>query len=170
LHAAGSDQSNINENSLVIRLNLGSRRVLLKGDAEAGGRQDPSVQPTRTSIEGTLLACCPSDLAADVMVVGHHGSKTSSRKALLDAVNASVFIVSAGPTKYGSVVLPDAVIINELTTRGAVFRTDSDDQACATNPAKVGPDNDGQPGGCTNIRVTITGDIIQTSEWHGSEP
>jgi hypothetical protein len=67
-------------------------------------------------------------------------------------------------------VLPDAVIINELMTRGAVFRTDSDDQACATNPAKVGPDNDGKAGGCTNIRVTITGDVIQTIEFHGSEP
>jgi len=140
------------------------------GDAEAGGRQSPSMLPAPTSIEGTLLACCTSDLAANVMVVGHHGSKTSSRKAFLDVVNATIFIVSSGPTKYGSVTLPDAEIINELQTRGQVFRTDINDQACATNPAKVGPDNDGRAGGCDNIRITINNTGAQATMFHGSEP
>jgi competence protein ComEC len=173
LHANGSDQvTTPNENSLVVRLDLGPTRVLFMGDAQAGGRASPSTPPSATFIEGKLLACCPSDLAANVMIVGHHGSKTSSRKALLDAVNASVFVVSSGPKKYGSpgVVLPDAEIINELQSRGQVFRTDMDDTACATNPKKVGPDNDGQAGGCDNVRITITGTMIQPEYFHGSEP
>jgi competence protein ComEC len=62
-------------------------------------------------------------------VVGHHGSKTSSRQAFLNAVGASTFIVSAGPTKYGTVVLPDQEVIDELTPRGQVFRTDVNDAA-----------------------------------------
>jgi hypothetical protein len=53
--------------------------------------------------------------------------------------------VSSGPTKYGSVVLPDADIIAELPSRGQVFRTDTNDVACESNPSKIGPDNDGQP-------------------------
>jgi hypothetical protein len=52
-------------------------------------------------------------LASQVMIAGHHGSRTSSRRAL-DAVGASVFVVSSGPRKYGSVVLPDADIIGCL--------------------------------------------------------
>jgi hypothetical protein len=123
-----------------------------------------------TSIEGVLLTCCASDLVAQVLVVGHHGSRTSSRRAFLDAVSASVFIVSAGPTKYGSVVLPDADVIAELDAHGDVFRTDVDDAACATNPAKIGPDADGRAGGCDNIRLLIGGTpAVQVSVFHGSD-
>src|SRR5205823_4507262 len=111
-----------------------------------------------------------SDLGARVMVVGHHGSKTSSRRAFLDAVGASVFIVSSGPMKYGSVTLPDQEVTNELGSRGQVFRTDQNDQACAQNPAKIGPDTDGRAGGCDNIRVVISnGSPLQISVWHGSD-
>jgi competence protein ComEC len=170
LHADGAPYPSPNDNSLVVRLDLGGTRVLLMGDAQAGGRASPSTAPDPGSIEGALLACCMADLAARVMVVGHHGSKTSSRQALLNAVGASVFVVSSGPTKYGSVTLPDQEVIAELTSRGQVFRTDTNDTACATNPAKIGPDNDGRPGGCDNIRIAI-GDptTVQVSVWHGSD-
>jgi hypothetical protein len=56
---------------------------------------------------------------------------------LLDTVGASVFVVSSGPTKYGSVVLPDADIVSELQSRGQVFRTDTNDAACESNPSKL---------------------------------
>jgi beta-lactamase superfamily II metal-dependent hydrolase len=161
LQADGSPKQNLNENSLVVRLDLGSHHVLLMGDAEAGGRNDPSAAPAADSSEGKLLACCVSALKADLLVVGHHGSKTSSRSAFLDAVGAKFFIVSAGPTKYASVVLPDADIIAELAARGQVFRTDLNDAQCGSSAAKVGPDNDGQPGGCDNVLVSLPdgGDI-----------
>ena len=64
--------------------------------------------------------------------MGYHGSRTSSRRALLDAVGASVFVVSSGQ-EDGSVVLPDADIVAELEARGQLFRTDVDDAACAAN-------------------------------------
>lgn len=171
LHADGAPHPSPNENSLVVRLDLGSTKVLLMGDAEGGGRNSPSVPPSPTSIEGVLVTCCASDLAAHVLVVGHHGSRTSSRRAFLDAVGASTFIVSSGPLKYGNVVLPDDDVIAELDARGDVFRTDVDDAACAINPEKIGPDADGRAGGCDNIRLLIGGTpAVQVTLFGGSDP
>jgi competence protein ComEC len=125
------------------------------GDAEAGGRKAPSTAPTGASIEGKLLACCAADVKADVLIVGHHGSKSSSRTAFLSKVGATLFVISAGPTKYQTVVLPDQEIVDEVEGLGKLFRTDLDDEACADSTAKVGPDNDGKPGGCDNVLVQI---------------
>jgi competence protein ComEC len=172
LHADGGNHSSANENSLVVRLDLETTRVLLMGDAEAGGRAAPATPPSPSSIEGVLVTCCASALAADVLVVGHHGSRTSSRTAFLDAVGASVFVVSSGPFPYGNnqVVLPDADVIAELDARGEVFRTDTNDADCAMNPAKIGPDADGEPGGCDNIRVVIGGTpAVQVSVFQGND-
>jgi beta-lactamase superfamily II metal-dependent hydrolase len=155
LYIDGSKRPEFNQNSLVVRLDLGSHRILLMGDAQAGGRKPPSALPDADSIEGKLLACCVADLKAEVMVVGHHGSKTSSRKKLLDAVGAKTFIISAGPTKYATVVLPDVEIVTELQQHGTLFRTDLEDDACKTSPDKFGLANDGQPGGCDNVLVMI---------------
>ena len=65
---------------------------------------------------------------------------------------------------------PPYIVINELLLRGQVFRTDVDDQACATNPAKIGPDNDGRAGGCHNIRVVLSpATPTQVSVWQGMD-
>jgi competence protein ComEC len=163
LYADAGSHGSFNENSLVVRLDLGTRRILLMGDAEAGGRKSPSVAPTSSSIEGTLLACCLQGLAADVLIVGHHGSRTSSRTAFLDGVQASTFVVSSGPMKYQTVVLPDGDVIAELATRGQLFRTDANDAACRTATNKVGPDADDRPGGCTNVRLAVSPSALTVS-------
>lgn len=168
LHADGGNHGSFNENSLVVRLDLGTRRILLMGDGEAGGRQSPSVPPTASSVEGTLLACCLQGIAADVLIVGHHGSRTSSRTAFLNGVMASTFVVSSGPTKYQTVVLPDGDVIAELGPRGQLFRTDLNDAACRTATNKTGPDADDRPGGCTNIRVSVSSAGVSTSILPGS--
>lgn len=155
LHADGNRTNQYNEASVVVRLDLGGRRILLPGDAEAGGRKPPTDPPNPRSPEGELIACCADALRADILVAGHHGSKTSSRTAFLDAVGASTYIVSAGPTRYASVTLPDREVVDQLERRGTVWRTDLDDPGCKANGAKIGPDNDGKPGGCDNIRILI---------------
>lgn len=155
LHADASDLHSFNENSLVAVLELGRSRVLLMGDAEAGGRRNPDILPASNSVEGELIECCASALRADVLVAGHHGSKTSSRTALLDRVGAYVFLVSAGPTKYASVTLPDREVMAEFAERGTIYRTDVDDHACRVDPSKIGTDNDDQPGGCNDVLVSI---------------
>jgi hypothetical protein len=58
LHADGASHGSPNENSLVVRLDLGTTRLLLTGDAEAGGRKHPSEAPAPSSIEGSLVMCC----------------------------------------------------------------------------------------------------------------
>jgi competence protein ComEC len=152
-----------NGNSVVVRLDLGDRRVLLAGDAEGGERELPSRPPQTGSIEATLIECCAADLRSDVLVVGHHGSLTSSRRAFLDAVGASIYAISSGPYPYRSVRLPDPEVVAELESRGLVLRTDRDDlyrvgeeaRACEFNPRKIGPDADETPGGCNNIVIQI---------------
>jgi len=165
LYADGSQRPSYNENSLVMRLDLGSVRILFMGDAEAGGRKPPEADPSDSSIEGKLLACCEADLKADVLVVGHHGSETSSRKKFLNAVGAHIFVISSGPLKYSTHKLPDAVVVTELESRGQVFRTDLDDDACESSLDKVGPDDDGKPGGCENVLVTISASGPTTADY-----
>jgi competence protein ComEC len=157
LHADGEDhKGKFNENSLVVALDLDGSRVLLMGDAEAGSRKDAITDaPKKNSIEAQLLACCTTALRADVMVVAHHGSRTSTRRALLDAVKPAIAVISSGPKKYGDVQLPDSVVVDELAKVAQVVRTDVDDDACKTNAAKLGPDADGRPGGCSNITITL---------------
>ena len=170
LHSTVQQKKSPNESSLVVRLDLGKHRILLMGDAQAGGRKSPDTPPKAKSIEGLLLACCMEDLRAELLVAGHHGSLTSSRKAFLEAVGAKIFIISSGPTKYGSVVLPDEEVVSELKSRGKLFRTDFDDEACRKNPVKIGSDNDGKPGGCDNIRIVIKGDsALELKYWQGSD-
>ena len=166
LHAsADAPAGNLNEATVVVRVDLGGRRVLLAGDAEAGGRQAPGTAPAANSVEGHLIACCAPELRADLLVVGHHGSKTSSRIAFLDAVGAGQFVISSGPFAYSGVVLPDREVLAELGRRGAVWRTDLDDRRCRSNPAKIGRDRRGA-GGCDNVLVAVAPDGTMTSGYH----
>lgn len=172
LHADSTKRDpHLNDSSVVVRLDLGSRRVLLPGDAEAGGeRNPPTVPPTPDSVEGKLLTCCAQELRSDVLVAAHHGSKTSSRNTFLDAVNASQFVISSGPKKYSGTQLPSQEVVDELTSRaalngGALWRTDLADDACKTSLAKIGPDNDRKPGGCDNVRIVIAPDGTITADY-----
>lgn len=157
LHVDYSGHGNPNQNSLVVRFDLGQTMLLLMGDAEAGGRDNPDVPPSQTSIEGKLLSCCRDELRSDILIVGHHGSKTSSREVFLDAVGADTFIISSGPFNYNGIVLPDTEVKDELESRGQLYRTDLNDESCSTNPNRIGLDNN-KPGGCDNIRIRIDGD------------
>jgi len=147
-----------NDASIVLRLDVGAVRVLFMGDAGGGDRQVPSHAPSRSSVEAELLAKHRTDLRADVLVVGHHGSMTSSRDAFLDAVGPRFALVSSGPKPYGRVNLPDREVIAALQAHGAsVLRTDDDDPACRRAEEKVGPDADGAPGGCSAVTLTLGG-------------
>lgn len=156
LYVDGDKHSDLNDNSLVLRLDLGGHRVLLPGDAGAGRRASPDVAPDAGSIESVLLACCRQELAADLLIVGHHGSMTSSRQAFLEAVGAHDFLVSSGPFRYSGVQLPDAQVIAALEARGTVWRTDREDEACKESDDKIGPAADGKAGGCSNVVFQVT--------------
>ncbi len=70
-----------NDASLVLRVELAGKRVLLTGDIGF-------------SAERGLLAA-GADLRADVLMLAHHGSRGSSSPEFLDAVDADVALVSA---------------------------------------------------------------------------
>jgi competence protein ComEC len=160
LYVDATPRSDLNENSLVVMLDLADTKILLPGDSGGGGRADPGTKPKEGSVEDALIKCCSDSIVADVLVLGHHGSKTSSRTAFLDAVSATDYIISSGPKPYSGTVLPDAVIVEEVRSRpGAhLFRTDQDDDACRANPNKIGNDNDDRAGGCNTVRIHINPD------------
>ncbi len=152
-----------NDFSFVVSLELGSKTILLMGDAQGGPRATPRDHPdVDHTIEKKLLDCCMDLLPADFMVVGHHGSETSSRNEFLDAVDGRDtrdapgeapmvpnrrtmhYVISAGPHKYSSVQLPDEVVVDDLRGRFSkpdrhVWRTDLHDLACDDKNNNVVP-------------------------------
>jgi competence protein ComEC len=96
--------------SVVVLARYGDVRMLFMGDAE---------RPE----EEWLLGHARDELAADILKVGHHGSKTSSSDAFLAAVHPRLALVSvgAGNTYH----LPTPAIMTRLEAIGAqVLRTD----------------------------------------------
>ena len=100
-----------NNDSLALRVSYGARTFLLTGDMER-------------PMEGLLLADADA-LRADVLKVGHHGSKTSTIAPFLDAVSPSVALISAGfENSFGH---PHPDVVKRLTDRHTVIlRTDRD--------------------------------------------
>lgn len=77
------DYVKTNNQSCVLRVSNAQKSILLTGDIEKVA-------------ESSLLKYTAGGLAADVLIVPHHGSNTSSSMALLKSVNPSLAIVSAG--------------------------------------------------------------------------
>ncbi|MFC4406703.1 lamin tail domain-containing protein [Haloarchaeobius iranensis] len=78
-----------NENSLVLRVTHGETSFLFTGDAEVEG-------------ESALVQEYGNQLDSTVFKAGHHGSRSSSRSSLLDAVQPQVVVVtSAYDSQYG---------------------------------------------------------------------
>jgi competence protein ComEC len=101
-----------NDNSLVVRISYGARAMLFVGDAEREEEHD-------------LVALGSAALRADVLKVGHHGSRTSSSAELLAAVRPAHAVISVGArNRFGH---PSAETLESLTRAGArVWRTDRD--------------------------------------------
>ena len=110
-----------NNDSLVLRIGYGERSFLLTGDMER-------------SIEAKLLAT-GANLHADVLKVGHHGSRTSSTEAFLNAVSPSVALISAGyENSFGH---PHPDVLKRLSERhAAVLRTDLDGLVTASTDGR----------------------------------
>ena len=72
-----------NNASCVLSLAIGGFRLLLPGDIEAAAERE-------------LLRSVPDDLVADVVLMPHHGSRSSSTLAFVEAVQPRYAIASAG--------------------------------------------------------------------------
>ncbi|HKW57763.1 MAG TPA: DNA internalization-related competence protein ComEC/Rec2 [Candidatus Acidoferrum sp.] len=108
-----SEGSPKNNDSLVLRLKYGERALMLPGDAEK-------------EAERTILAeNAEATLRADVLKVGHHGSRNSTTADFLAAVRPDIAVISAGEDNpYGH---PNAELLQRLATAGVrTLRTDHD--------------------------------------------
>jgi competence protein ComEC len=76
--AGGSD----NDASLVVRITLGGVRILVTGDLESAGE--------------SALVGRGTDLRAEVLQLGHHGSRSSSTIEFLRAVDPVVTLAPTG--------------------------------------------------------------------------
>lgn len=151
LHANAKATRDMNENSVVLAVELGGVRLLLVGDAPSGARADPSMPAGE--VEQYLIDHHVAELRSDILQVGHHGSKTSSRRAFLDAVHPKLALISSGPKVYGHTVLPDREVVEELGKVGAkVLRTDERDGACPLHQRIGAADG---PGGCDTYIISI---------------
>lgn len=101
-----------NDNSFVLRIRYGTRSFLFAGDAEHAEETD---LVARVGVGGGLRA--------DVLKVGHHGSRTSTTPAFLEAVHPSLAVISCGVrNRFGH---PSAMTLETLqAARVPVLRTD----------------------------------------------
>lgn len=110
-----------NNNSVAILLTHGENKFLFTGDAEEEEEAD--------------IINSGISLDADVYKVGHHGSKSSSSRKLLEAVSPTYAVIScAEGNSYGH---PHAETLNNLRSIGVqVFRTDEQGGIVATSDGK----------------------------------
>ncbi|HEY6967537.1 MAG TPA: DNA internalization-related competence protein ComEC/Rec2 [Burkholderiales bacterium] len=104
---AAAQAKRSNDLSCVLKVSAGGRSVLLTGDIEKPAELE-------------LLRRDAALLAADVLLVPHHGSRTSSSAEFLAAVDARAMVIAAGyRNRFGH---PNAGVLERL--RAPVFRTD----------------------------------------------
>ncbi len=104
-------ESDLNNNSVVIRLVYGRTSFLLMGD---------------TAFEGEdRILSSGRNIKSDVLKVGHHGSSTSTSDSFLGAVSPRYAVISVGAkNKFGH---PSLETLERLSDHGIkVFRTDMD--------------------------------------------
>ena len=97
-----SQDENLNNMSVITKIVFGSTSFLFQGDAEK-------------KVESAVLSS-GADISADVIKVGHHGSKTSSSKQYIKAVSPKVAVIScAVQNSYGH---PHKVTLDTLKNAG----------------------------------------------------
>jgi competence protein ComEC len=156
-----------NENSIVLRLQYGSVGFLWTGDAE-------------DDQEAYLVEQYGGELDATVYKAGHHGSKSSSSGAFLDAVQPRAAVVSSAyDSQYGH---PHEAVLERFSARSlptywtathgtTVMVTDGDgvsirtQQAAPTEPTSLRDGDSVAPGSTTPVqeRATIGSGVDSTA-------
>ena len=101
-----------NNRSCVLRVSTPKGSVLLTGDIER-------------EVEAALVESDSTALKSDVLIVPHHGSKTSSTLSFIEAVNPKVAVFTAGyRNRFGH---PKSEIVERYVARGIkTYRSDLD--------------------------------------------
>ena len=118
------EYEDLNNYSAVVKITFGKKAFLFTGDAEE-------------LVETDLLES-GTDLKAEVLKVGHHGSSSSTSEAFLNAVSPEYAIISCGKDNdYGH---PHKEVLKRLEKMGTkVYRTDvNGDVIMISNGLEVG--------------------------------
>ncbi|RUS44566.1 MBL fold metallo-hydrolase [Cohnella sp. AR92] len=138
--APGKTYNDDNDMSAVVHLTFGQTSFLFTGDAEVKSEQD--------------MISSGVDLKSDVLLVGHHGSKSSTSQKFLDKVNPTYAVIQVGKgNNYGH---PTQEILKRLNDKGVkvyrndeqgniIFTSNGNDITVSNNPSKYSADvNNGQ--------------------------
>ena len=104
------ESSDANEMSAVVKVIYGNHSFLLTGDA--------GVETEKTWIQNGV------NLQSTVLLVGHHGSDSSTSEAFITKVKPTYAVIQVGKNSYGH---PTSTILNRLTNNNVnIYRTDTD--------------------------------------------
>lgn len=100
----------LNNNAIVCMVKYKKRKILFTGDIEKVA-------------ENELVKEYNNELKADILKVGHHGSKTSTTKEFLNLINPSIALIGVGQNnKFGH---PNEDVIKRLKEKNIqIYRTD----------------------------------------------
>ncbi|OQA06791.1 MAG: ComEC family competence protein [bacterium ADurb.Bin374] len=131
-----------NDTSLVFKVTSGKIGYLFTGDATA-------------LVEREMVAENPGCFPCSVLKVGHHGSKTSSTNAFLDAVKPDYAVFSVGISN--SYNHPSPEVLGRYANRDVkILRTDHDGTVDSATNGSVVTFSSAQPGmGLRNILATL---------------
>lgn len=109
LEGVGQNNGKVNNSSIVLKIVYGATSFLLTGDLERDGE--------------TALARFSDFLDADVLKVGHHGSKTSSQDEFLNLVTPGFGVISVG--RHNRFYHPSRSTVTRLIDHSVIpLRTD----------------------------------------------
>ena len=109
---------NDNNRSCVLKVSNGYHSLLLTGDIEKMAEND---------LLDKYLETMPEKLKAEVITVPHHGSKTSSTTAFIDAVSPKIGLITAGyRSRFGH---PKPEVIKRYESRGVTLMNTADQGA-----------------------------------------
>ena len=124
-----------NNNSLVIKVSFGDVAFLFPGDIEGRAERD-------------LVGLAGAELACDVLLAPHHGSRSSSSRRFLAKARPEIAVISAGWKNRFR--FPHATVLRAYRKNGCrIFRTDhngavavtTDGQRLAVKPFIAATDN-----------------------------
>ena len=116
----GQEVDNLNNTSIVARLNYLESSFLFTGDIETEVERDLSTS---------------NSIRADIFKVPHHGSDTSCTESFIKKVEPKIVVISLG--KDNQFGFPSQRVMNRIVRQGAViYQTDKDSTVRITTRGK----------------------------------
>ena len=112
LESYAREKLRTNDRSCVVRISIAGASVLLSADIESKSERE-------------LLVAAPGKLRAQVLLMPHHGSRTSSSPEFVEQVNPDIALIAAGyRNRFGH---PNDEVLDRYRALGSrIYRTDRD--------------------------------------------